>query len=251
MKPTTILIALALLAGTSRADDAPVFGPPLPPDPGAPQDPGPPSAGPITGEPTPVAAPQLSVRDDHEEDYASAPSIYVTLGGEFLGGGSVTTAATRFHGGVTQAFGGGSVRPFLGAGGTFAGGDLMRDDPRALDGTLSLGYLEYGPEAQIGLRFVNGGYVDTRLFASASYMWTDIDHRIMLDPVAGVGNTAHGLRASLGVNWEDHYAKWVLDGKGGKDDMTWLVYLLPSQIEVDYERSLGSTRYGVTLSYGI
>lgn len=253
MKPITIIIALALFAGQSRADDAPVFGPQLPPDPGAPQDPGPPSPGPtIDQAPIPAPAPQLTAREEEEPDYASAPSIYVTFGGEVLGGeGGITTAATRFHGGLTQAFGGGSVRPFLGAGGTFAGGDLSKDDVRALDGTLSLGYLEYGPEALVGLRFVNGGYVDTRLFLSAAYLWTDIDHRIMLDPVGGVGNTTHGLRASLGVNWEDHFAHWVMNGKGGKDDMTWLVYFLPQQIELDYERSLGGTRYGVTLSYGI
>jgi hypothetical protein len=35
--------------------------------------------------------------------------------------------------------------------------------------------------------------------------------------------------------------------KGGN----WLVLLVPQQLEVTWERSCGSDRYGVTLSYGI
>jgi len=235
MKPITILVALAYLAAPAHADDAKVFGPPerpVMPDPGVPADPGPPVI-----EPNP--APSLEVAE-HNRDFAASPTIYFDVGGEALAAGNgVSTDGMRLHGGLTQAFGDGSVRPFIGAGGTFGGGNLHKDDMRALSGTLSLGYLEYGPEAMVGVRFVDGGYLDTRVFASAAYLFTNIDQRIAIDAVDGVGNTSRGFRAAIGANWADRF------------ENSWILYLLPQQIEVDYERSLGTARYGVTLSYGI
>lgn len=242
MKPITILVALAYLAAPAHADDAPVFGPPeRPTDPGPPADPGPPV---IETRP----APRIDTPEEAPRDFAASPTIYLDLGGEALvANNGVSTDAVRIHGGLTQAFGGGSVRPFIGAGGTFAGGELHKDDMRALDGTLSLGYLEYGPEAMVGLRFVDGGYADTRIFASAAYLFTSIDQRIAIDAVAGVGNTSHGFRAALGANWADKLGALSMRDR----QIGWMIFLVPQQIELDYETSLGTTRYGVTLSYGI
>src|SRR5206468_4290746 len=110
--------------------------------------------------------------------------------------GRIVSTALRFHAGVSMAFGDGRVRPMVALGGTLADGELSIDDPRALTGSLAFSYVEYGPEAQIGIRLVNGGYVDTRFFLAAAYLRTAIDPRLTIDSVQGVVAATSGFRLS-------------------------------------------------------
>jgi hypothetical protein len=95
----------------------------------------------------------------------------------------------------------------IGGGATLGLGKLSVDDPRALDGSVDIRYFDYGPEAQLGVRFVNGGIVDTRMFASFAYLRTELDERLMIDAVGGVqrgnavlsaGATAYDRRRESG-----------------------------------------------------
>jgi len=178
-------------------------------------------------------------------------ALHLNVGIEANGAPNVASAILRTHVGISWALGRGRVRPMIGGGATFGYGALSVGDPRALDGTVAIGYLDYGPEAQIGLRFVDGGAVDMRVFASFAYLSTDLDDRLMLDAVGGVGGT-RGMRAMLGLNWADRQAQAAAPdhtGKGG--DADWLIMLLPQQVELGWIRSAGSDRVGITLSYGI
>ena len=80
-------------------------------------------------------------------------------------------------------------------------------------------------------------------------MWRDT--RLQTDPIAGVGGSKVS-RVSLGANW----LRAVVDRYGdatSRDDVTMMLFLfaLPHQFEVTREASGGSTRWGVTLSWGI
>lgn len=186
--------------------------------------------------------------DDH-----SAPfSPHANIGFELLGG-EATSIGFRTHIGVDKAVGTGRVRPSLGVGGTFGLATLSIADARALDGTVNVGQFDWGPEVQLGLRWVDGGIVDTRLFASFAYLHVDLDDRLMLDPIAGVGGD-RGLRASLGASWADAMGRAVdRDMRRGDKEgaYSWLMFLAPQQAELSWMRSAGSDRVGVTLSYGI
>jgi len=137
------------------------------------------------------------------------------------------------------------VRPMIGGGATLGLGKLSVHDPRALDGSVDIRYFDYGPQVQLGLRFVNGGIVDTRVFASFAYLRTELDERLRIDAVGGVGGN-RGMRASLGMNWADYPGRD--DGRRGTD---YLLLLLPQQLELGWMRSAGSDRLGITMSYGI
>lgn len=157
--------------------------------------------------------------------------------------GDIASLVWRTHVGLSYALGGGRIRPTIGGGATFGWGTLSAADARALDGTVDVGYLDLGPELQVGLRFADGGVVDTRVFASAAYLRTDLDERLMLDAVGGIGGT-RGMRFSVGVNWADQIVK------SRSEDAFWW-FLLPQQAELQWTDSAGSRRMGVTLSYGI
>jgi len=183
---------------------------------------------------------------DHE--LAIAP--HANIGFELLGGADAFSAGTRVHVGVDKAFGGGRVQPSLGIGGTFGLASLSVSDPRALDGTVTVGHFDWGPEAQVGLRWVDGGVVDSRVFASVAYLYTNLDDRLMLDPIEGVQGT-RGLRASLGGSWADRQGRAAIADRSREGAYDWLILLAPQQVEATFERSAGSDRYGVTLSWGI
>jgi hypothetical protein len=205
-------------------------------------------------------APQLAHADDEVRDEGAPAPVapHVNFGVDLMGGSETASVVGRFHVGMDTAFGRGHVRPSIGLGITFGAGILEVGDPRALTGSLSIGYRDYGPELQLGMRWVDGGVVDTRLFASFAFVRTDIDQRLMLDTVEGVGGR-FGARATLGLNWADHVPDWIRNSTKGPcidhchstDGFEWLGILIPDQAEVGWERSAGSDRYGVTLSWGI
>lgn len=177
--------------------------------------------------------------------------FHATIGVELMGGGQVLSTSTRGAASIDVPLLRGHLQPTIGAGATVALGSLSVEDPRALSGSLSLGYFEYGPEMRLGLRFVNGGVIDKQLFASLAYLRTTLDDRLMLDAVDGVGGT-RGMRASVGFNYADKMIEWALPENGERDTaMNLLLLLAPQQVEVTWERSCGSDRTGVTLSWGI
>lgn len=179
-------------------------------------------------------------------------ALHLTTGGEILGNADVTSSAWRSYLGMDAVLGRGrGLRPTLGLGGTLARGSFQIPDARALGDMLSINYFEVGPEVRLGLRWVDGGIVDTNLFASFAYVHTDADKRLAIDPVGGVIPGRWGLRAALGVNWAQQIGRIAGRSTGRKDDASWLIVLLPEQLELAWERSLGSDRYGVVISYGI
>lgn len=180
-------------------------------------------------------------------------SPHINTGLEILGGPEAWSVASRTHVGLSIPLGyRGRIRPTIGFGGTFALGSLEVEDPRALSGAVSIGYYEVGPEARIGLRWVDGGIVDPQVFASFAYLRTTLDARLMLDAVEGVEGT-RGMRAAIGANWAQPLMRAVANGNGRKDDdlSSLMLLLVPEQAELSWERSCGSERVGVTLSYGI
>ena len=173
---------------------------------------------------------------------------HATVGGEVLVGAETLSAGARSHVGADLVLGDAGVRPSLGVGATIGFGQLSADDPRALDGSVDFGYLDYGPELALGLRWVDGGLVDTRVFVSAAYLVTDLDDRLMLDPIDGVGGT-RGLRAAIGANWAD--AMWRIAGQDrSKNSGDFVLYFMPTQAELAWVRSGGSDRFGATLAWG-
>lgn len=223
----------------------PVFGPP--PAPGEP--PPPPVGAPLEpAEPPQVGAPAI-VRPPlaiYERGFFDTPvGLHANAGIEVMGGSGVSSGGLRTHLGIDKSLGKTRIQPSLGLGVTFAYQALDVDDIRALDGSVALGYRDWGPEAQLALRWVDGGIVDTRVFASFSYLRVDLDSRLMLDPVEGVGGN-RGMRATVGATWADR----IFRNRGDATGLAWLLLLAPQQVEVGWLRSAGSDRYGVTLGWG-
>ncbi|MBA3397032.1 MAG: hypothetical protein H0T89_30665 [Deltaproteobacteria bacterium] len=184
-----------------------------------------------------------------DSNHSIAP--HANIGFELLGGADAFSAGVRGHVGVDKAFGSGRVQPSIGIGGTFGLASLSVSDPRALDGRVTIGHADWGPEVQLGARWVDGGIVDTRVFASFAYLYTDLDDRLMLDAIEGVGGT-RGMRASIGGNWADRQGRAAVSDLSNEEDAAdWLIMLAPQQVEITFERSGGSDRYGVTISYGL
>lgn len=168
-------------------------------------------------------------------------------GVELEGGRNVTSAAFRSQVLLGVVFGSGRVRPELAAGGLFGAGDLYVADPRAVDGMLGLHAITYGPEVQLGLQLYSDGAATTRVFASLAYLHVNLDSRLAISPVPGVGGD-RGERAALGVN----FARTEAQGATcDKHDCNALLLVFPHQVEFVVERDAGSTRYGATLSWGI
>ena len=244
----TIRMILVLLFAPALAfaqpGAGPVFGPqPKPVDVPPPPPPPPGQEAPTVGA-APIVAPPPVI---YERGPLSTPvGLHANAGFEVLGGGGgVTSSGLRTHLGVDKSVGTWHVQPDLALGVTFAYGALGVEDARALDGTVSIGYRDWGPEAQLGLRWVDGGIVDTRVFASFSYLRVDLDSRLMLDAVEGVGGN-RGMRATIGATWADR----VFRDRGENSGIDWLLLFAPQQVEAGWLRSAGSDRYGITLSWG-
>jgi hypothetical protein len=168
--------------------------------------------------------------------------VHADGGVEALGSADVTSVAFRAQLLLGNSFGSGRVRPELAAGALVGDGTLYAPDPRAVDGAVGLNFMSFGPELQAGLQFYRGDEATTRLFASFAYMHVSLDNRLMIDPVPGVGGN-HGTRATVGVN----FARAIAHMRD-RDAVLYLV--LPQQLEVAREDDGGSTRYGVTVSWG-
>ncbi|MGE5182808.1 MAG: hypothetical protein ACM31C_12125 [Acidobacteriota bacterium] len=184
--------------------------------------------------------------------HAEPDTTYHLDGGvEFEGGHSVSSAAFRGHALIGKSFGDGGVRPQVAVGGTFGAGSLYVDDPRAVDGAVGVNFASYGPEVQLGLQFYREHDATWRLFASLAYMRVDLDSRLMIDPLPGVGGN-HGKRASLGLNAVRAEALAASESSCSRHDCdtSWLMILLPEQVEATVEDDAGSRRYGIALSWG-
>jgi len=175
------------------------------------------------------------------------PLLHLDGGPEIEGGDGIASVAFRGQLLLGNAFGSGRVRPELAAGVTFGAGTLYVPDPRAVDGSLGLSLATYGPELQAGLQLYRDDRATTRLFASFSYFHTALDSRLAIDPVAGIGGT-RGWRAASGTN----FARTELQHLrcATKHDCDMFLLLLPHQAELAVEHDAGSTRYGVTISWG-
>lgn len=178
--------------------------------------------------------------------HADQLNVHANGGLEILGGADALSVGFRAHAGIGRSFGTGNVQPTLSAGGTFGYANLGVSDPRALSGTVHLGLLEYGPEVTVGLRFANGGWADSRVFVSGAWTFVDVDDRLMLDAIDGVEG-GQGKRLGIGANWCDRLLRY----ESGRKQSEVLMLFLPQQIELTFERSAGSDRYGATLSWGI
>jgi hypothetical protein len=178
--------------------------------------------------------------------YADQPAVHANAGFEILGGRDAMSTGLRLHAGIGRSFGSGSVQPTISAGGTLGYANLGVSDPRALDGRVDLGLLEYGPEVTLALRFANGGWADSRVFVSGAWTFVDLDDRLMLDAIDGVEGR-QGKRLGIGANWCDRILRFESRDKHAEV----LMFFVPHQIELTFERSAGSDRYGATLSWGI
>lgn len=187
-------------------------------------------------------APGLASADD-QPGIAWSPHASVSL--EIVGGGDQLAVIGRLQTGASVALGTGKVRPIAGFGATLGLGSVSFDDPRALDGSVSLGMVDYGPQLQLGVRWGNGGWVDNRAFASVAYLRTSVDDRVRYDPIVGADQT-WGVRASIGASW----AGYVGDELAGDDQTSLLLAFLPQQTEVVWHRSLGADHFGVAFGWG-
>jgi len=172
------------------------------------------------------------------------PLVHVDAGVETLGARDMTSVAFRGQLLLGNTFGSGRVRPEIAAGALAGDGTLYAPDPRAVDGAVGLDIVSFGPEIQVGVQLYRDDEPTTRVFASLAYMHVNLDDRLMIDPVPGVTGD-HGTRAAVGVN----FARALLSSRNLDDD-AWLYLVLPQQAEFSTERDAGSTRYGVTLSWG-
>lgn len=240
-----LFVLLAPALALAQPGAGPVFGPP--PKPVDQQQPPPQPVAPSAAAPEIGAKPIIFVPEGAEVGernlFSTPVGLHINAGSELLGGRGISSSGLRTHLGLDKSIGRSRIQPSLGMGVTFAYGSLHVEDARSLDGRVSLGYRDWGPEAQLGVRWANGGIVDTRVFASFSYLRVDLDSRLMLDAVANVGGD-RGMRATLGASWADR----LVTRRG---DLAWLLIFAPQQVEAGWLRSAGSDRFGLTFSYGI
>ena len=198
--------------------------------------------------------PSLALADEAREHDTG---FVLNTGGEIMLGDGVVLGASRTHVAISQSFGTGSMRPQLAFGATLGAGMLVVDEPRALEGSVEVPYLDYGPELQVGLA-VGEGFVKNRVFASVAYVRASVDDRRMLDRVGALPGT-DGMRITVGANWARGWARAftkesTAERSEDRDADTFakiFLLLAPQQIEFGWARSAGSARWGVTLSYGI
>jgi hypothetical protein len=185
-----------------------------------------------------------------------APELHVTAGVEIEGDGRITSVGFRGQALVGTQLGSGRVRPSIAAGVVVGAGALYVEDPRAATGSVAVDFWGVGPILQLGLHLRDSDdHEAAYVFASAAHLRTSADARLRLDAVPGVtGGTGDGMRASLGANWAhrvDHYADAATgDALKTAGVAALLLLVLPQQLEVTVERDAGSTRKGVTLSWG-
>lgn len=175
------------------------------------------------------------------------PLVHLDAGLDLAGAHGVTSIGFRGRALVGTTFGSGSLRPALAAGGTLGAGRLSVADPRAVDGAVALSLTSYGPELQLGLQRYADGEPTTRVFASLAYLHVALDSRLAIDPIGHVGGD-RGERAAIGVKFARAELAQPCDTRQRCAGL--LLLMLPQQLELAAERDGGSTRYGVTLSWG-
>jgi len=185
----------------------------------------------------------------------ASPELHLAAGVEIEGTHGITSSAFRGQALLGTQFGSGHVRPSIAAGVVVSAGALYVDDPRAASGAVAVGFTSIGPAVQLGLHMHSDDHETAFVFASAAHLRTSTDARLMLDAVPGVvGGTASGMRASLGINWARgvaHVFDAGLSSSNKSGDVAGiLLFLLPQQIEFTVERDTGSSRKGVTISWG-
>jgi len=184
------------------------------------------------------------------------PELHLAAGVEVEGARGITSTAFRGQALVGTQLGNGRLRPSIAAGVVFSTGALYVDDPRAVSGSVGVGYTSIGPIMQLGLHMLGrDDHEAAFVFASAAHLRTSTDERLMLDSVRGVtGGAGSGMRASLGVNWAHGVAHHVTaaasDSAKSAGVAAILLFVLPQQLELTVERDTGSTREGATLSWG-
>jgi hypothetical protein len=184
------------------------------------------------------------------------PDFHLTGGAEVEGASGIISTSFRGQALVGAQLGSGRIRPSIAAGVVFSDGALYVEDPRAVTGSVAIGYQSVGPVMQLGLHMHDGDDHETAfVFASAAHLHTSTDTRLMLDAVPGItGGTGIGMRASLGVNWARGVAHLVDEGlshaKESGGAVAFLLFCLPQQLELTVERDTGSTRAGATFSWG-
>jgi hypothetical protein len=186
--------------------------------------------------------------------HAGQNSATLNAGLELLFGGESTSGGLRVHGGFGRSFGDGSIQPTVSLGGTFGYGSLSVDDPMNPESRARATHLQLGPEVTLALRFANGGWVDKRVFVSIAGFFARVDEDSPAGPILD-GAPQRGFRIGAGVNWLEALLP-------GKSEPSWsnnrsqqmtdrLAVILPHQIELVWEDSLGLPRFGVTLAWGL
>lgn len=170
--------------------------------------------------------------------YADQPSATFNIGGELLwGAGRAYSGALRVHAGYGRSFGDGHVQPTVTLGATASAGTIRDPD----DPDRYLGVYELGPELSLALRFADGGWADQRVFVNAA----------VLGPL---GNRGVGFRLGAGVNWLDAIVD-AMDGAQnqhyGNQHESFIYALLPAQLELAWEHSIESDRFGFALAWGL
>ena len=168
-----------------------------------------------------------------------------------MGEGGTDTLGFRHNLGITRNLApDASVSPSIGVLLTFGSSYISVNDVRALNGSLKIGQLDFGAGAQLGLSVHRVGFAESRLFVTAALLRVVVDDRLRFDQVAGIVDTPYGYRATAGINWFSTLVGNSAEHDHDKADLSWLAILLPHQLEFAWQRSAGSDRYGVALSWG-
>ena len=139
---------------------------------------------------------------------------------------------------ASRAFGVGSPRPYLGTGVT-AGHALLQ----AGDRTTSL--QDAGPLFEMGLRFVDGGRTDTRLFLNAALVVGRLGDDTM-------DRSPNGLRLAVGYNRVDRWDhKRRVYQRNDRNTTAAFYTLLPHHFELVYSTTADLPRHGFMLGWGI
>ena len=101
-------------------------------------------------------------------------------------------------------------------------------------------YHNVGVAAQAGLRFVTGGYIDDRIYASLAILHVTVDH----PTIQNQSERSVGVRGAFGFTFADAAAR-------ASKDHDHIFVALPHAWEFVVENDGGATRVGFTIGYGI
>jgi hypothetical protein len=184
---------------------------------------------------------------------AVANDFHLTGGVEYLSGAPFSSVAFRGQLLAGAIIGHGAARPTFTGGLTFAVGKVYVDSPDSVAAsTASLDYHSIGPIAQVGVDLSG-----VRLFASAAYVLSHIDQPVAVPALRGVAIEGGGARGSVGINDARMLMRIMSTHSSSMHDEDaelvgdLLLTLMPQQLELTVERDPGTTRWGLTVSWGI